>query len=413
MARGVSRHSIFSQRLDRAVFGAYFLGGILPLGALVAVVHQWVLPVYADEPTRWGWIVGLAFVSLLSLSLYFALRHITTSAIARMDADNHRLRALLTTSSELAEENHLEAILGSTAAQSRALTGANQLAILYAARADKELEIHSATDDAGRQWATSAGRAIATLTDEAFETGAPTNDGAGTVAVPFSRATGMRGAVVWSAASETPADAVDAVSTIAGMAGTAIERGDLADSQRNFFAHVTDLIVTALDAHVVGRKDHAMQTARLCNRLAHEVGLEPEQTERLHWGALLHDIGMLKTEPGRHTDRKAVRTHSSVGARMLGRIRLWEPVAPIVLHHHEWWDGSGYPEGISGADIPLEARIIGLADAVDAMHRSEKGSSGMSLPEVLEEVVLGSGTQFDPELVEAFRGLVERGEVEL
>lgn len=413
MAGGISRHSIFSQRLDRAVFGAYFLGGILPLGALVAVVHQWVLPVQADEPARWSWIAGLAFVSLLSLSLYFALRHITTSAIARMDGDNHRLRALLTTSSEFAEENHLEAILGSTAAQARALTGTRELAIFYAPRADKELEIHSSTDEAGRAWASSASRIIATLTDEAFESGAPTNDGAGTIAVPFSRATGMRGAVVWSGETETPADAVDAVSTIAGMAGTAIERGDLADSQRNFFAHVTDLIVTALDAHVVGRKGHAMQTARLCNRLAHEVGLESEQTERLHWGALLHDIGMLKTEPGRHMDRKAVRRHSVVGARMLERIRLWEPVAPIVLHHHEWWDGSGYPEGLAGTDIPLEARIIGLADAVDAMHRSEKGNMGMSLPEVLKEVVSGSGTQFDPEIVAAFRELVERGDVQL
>ncbi len=413
MARGISRHSIFSQRLDRAVFGAYFLGGIVPLAALVAVVHQWVLPAYAEEPARLGWIAGLAFVSMLSLALYFALRHITTTAIARMDADNHRLRTLLTSSSELAEENHLEAILSSTAVRTRELTGTHRLAVYYAPRADKELELHASTDEVGQAWAASAGTAITALIDEALESGAPTTGADGTVAVPFARASGMRGAVVWKAENATTADSIDAVSTIAGIAGTAIERGDLADAQRNFFAHVTDLIVTALDAHVVDRKGHAMQTARLCNRLAHEVGLAPEQTERLHWSALLHDIGMLKTEPGRHTDRKAVRTHAAVGAHMLERIRLWEPVAPIVLHHHEWWDGSGYPEGLAGTAIPLESRIVGLADAVDAMQRSDSESAGMSLAEVLEEVELGSGTQFDPELVDAFRELVERGEIQL
>lgn len=413
MARRVSRHSLFSQRLDRAVFAAYFLGGIVPLIGLVAIVNEWVLPDYADQPARWGWIAGLAFVSLLSLSLYFALRHITTTALARMDADNHRLRTLLTTSSELADENHLESILASTAARAGELCGASRLAVYYAPRADKELEIHSATATVGREWAASAQEGIATLTEEALTRGLPATSSDGVVAVPFSRASGIRGAVVWQEEAAASVDAIDAVATIAGIAGTAIERGDLADAQRNFFAHVTDLIVTALDAHVVGRRGHATQTARLCNRIAHEVGLSADQIERLHWGALLHDLGMLKAEPGRHLDRKAVRVHPAVGARMLEPIRLWEPVAPIVLQHHEWWDGSGYPEGKIGQEICLEARIIALADSVDAMSRSEAGRPGKSLPEVLGELALGAGTQFDPELVEAFQGLADRGEIEL
>ena len=413
MARTVSRHSLFSQRLDRAVFTAYFVGGIVPLIALVVVVNEWVLPASEDDNARLGWVVGLIFLGLLSLSLYAALRHITKTALTRMDSDNHRLRTLLTASSELADESHFESVLGTTASRVREVTSATQLAIYYAPRADKPLELHSSTDEAGSQWVAKETRTISALNDEALTTGRPAMGGDGILAVPFARSSGMRGSIVWESEAPVETDTIDAVATIAGIAGTAIERGDLQDAQRNFFAHVTDLIVTALDAHVIERQGHAMQTARLCNRLAHEVGLEDEQKERLHWGALLHDLGMLKTEPGRHRDAKAVRLHPALGARMLERIRLWEPVAPLVLHHHEWFDGSGYPEGKAGEEIPLEARIIGLADAVDAMSRSNNQKLGMSLPEIVEELTLSAGTQFDPELVDVFKGLVERGEIQL
>ena len=413
MARKVSRHSIFSQRLDRAVFTAYFVGGIVPLIALVVVVNEWVLPAVDAESARLAWVAGLISLGVLSLSLYAALRHITKTALARMDSDNRRLHILLSTSSELSEENHFEAILGTTAARVREVSGSDQLAIYYSPRADKPLELHSSTDEAGSKWVAKKTRKISVLNEEALSTGEPAMGSSGIVAVPFVRSSGPRGSIVWKGGDAAEPDTIDAIATIAGIAGTAIERGDLHDAQRNFFAHVTDLIVTALDAHVVGRQGHAMQTARLCNRLANEVGLDSERKERLHWGALLHDIGMLKIPPGRHLDPKAVHLHPVVGARMLERIRLWEPVAPLVLRHHEWFDGSGYPEGLAGEEIPLEARIIALADAADAMSRGDAQREGKSLPEIVDELALGQGTQFDPALVEAFKGLAEKGEIQL
>lgn len=413
MARSVSRHSIFSQRLDRAVFATYFLGGVVPLGALALVVTHWVLPGIEDGPERWGWVAGLVSVGLLSLFLYLALRHITTTAVAQMDGDNQRLQSLLEASRELSDATHPEAVLAATAARVRELGGSAHLAVYFAPGADKALELHGSTDEKGRAWAGRRADAVATLNEEAIASGAPASDGAGVVSVPFARPNGIRGTLVLDATDRPPPDTVDAVATIAGIAGNAIERGDLADSQRNFFAHVTDLLVSALDAHVVGRQGHAMKTARLCNRIGHELGLDGDQKERLHWGAMLHDIGMLKTEPGRHLDMKAVRTHALVGARMVERIRLWEPVAPLVLYHHEWFDGSGYPEGKSGEDIPLEARIIGLADAVDAMSRNDSDRVGLGLSEICEEIAQCAGTQFDPAVVRAFLAVAERGEVEL
>jgi HD-GYP domain-containing protein (c-di-GMP phosphodiesterase class II) len=96
---------------------------------------------------------------------------------------------------------------------------------------------------------------------------------------------------------------------------------------------------------------------------------------------------------------------------MLGRIQLWEPVAPIVLNHHEWHDGTGYPEGLAGDAIPIESRVISVCDAFDSMTSDTSYKVAMPEEAAIEELRAGAGTQFDPRIVEAFVGLLERGEL--
>jgi HD-GYP domain-containing protein (c-di-GMP phosphodiesterase class II) len=93
---------------------------------------------------------------------------------------------------------------------------------------------------------------------------------------------------------------------------------------------------------------------------------------------------------------------------MLDRIRLWEDLAPMVLHHHEWWDGGGYPEGLIGEAIPLEARIIGIAEAFDSMTTA-LWRDRLPVEEALRRLEAGAGTQFDPGLTERFVRLVRSG----
>jgi HD-GYP domain-containing protein (c-di-GMP phosphodiesterase class II) len=102
-----------------------------------------------------------------------------------------------------------------------------------------------------------------------------------------------------------------------------------------------------------------------------------------------------------------------LGYRMLTHIRLWKDVAPLVHHHHEWWDGNGYPEGLAGEAIPLESRIIGLCEAFDAMTNEHSYRDSLSLEESVAEMVRCSGTQFEPKVVEVFRRLVEEGVIEV
>jgi HD-GYP domain-containing protein (c-di-GMP phosphodiesterase class II) len=119
---------------------------------------------------------------------------------------------------------------------------------------------------------------------------------------------------------------------------------------------------------------------------------------------------MLKIERALHTNERAREQHPQIGARMLERIRLWEDVAPIVLHHHEWFDGTGYPERLN--DVPLEARIIGVCEAFDAMVSSSSYKLAMDVSEAAQELADCAGTQFDPEIVEIFKNLIERGVIQ-
>jgi putative nucleotidyltransferase with HDIG domain len=195
------------------------------------------------------------------------------------------------------------------------------------------------------------------------------------------------------------------LATLAALASVAGRRAQLADAQRNFFVHVTDILVAALDAHLDLQAGHSRRVAELANRLGRELGLGEERRQRLHFAALLHDVGMLRIHPQRFPDPKAYRQHPALGHRMLAPIQLWEEVAPLVLHHHEWFDGSGYPEGLGGEDIPLESRIIALAEAFDSMTSASSYKTPVDAEEAIRRIEDGRGTQFDPQVVQAFLAL--------
>ena len=97
-----------------------------------------------------------------------------------------------------------------------------------------------------------------------------------------------------------------------------------------------------------------------------------------------------------------VRRHAELGDEMLRPIRVWEDIAPLVRHHHEWFDGRGYPDRLAGESIPLESRIIAVAEAFDAMTAEKSYKEAIPVEEAIDRIREGSGTQFDPAVVEAF-----------
>jgi putative nucleotidyltransferase with HDIG domain len=171
--------------------------------------------------------------------------------------------------------------------------------------------------------------------------------------------------------------------------------------------------VDAKDPYTAG---HSHRVQRIAVAIGEELGLERKQLDVLRFAGLFHDIGKIGvpdailTKPARLTklEYEIVKRHPEDGARIVGRLHSLRAAVPAVLHHHERWDGNGYPHRLAGDSIPLEAAIVGLADAVDAMTTDRPYSGAMSLEDATDEVVRNRSTQFAPAVVDAFVALVER-----
>ncbi len=155
---------------------------------------------------------------------------------------------------------------------------------------------------------------------------------------------------------------------------------------------------------------HSNRVSDLCTRIGEYMNLDISGIKNLQTAALLHDIGKIgidnhclnKTGPLNKEEWLEIKKHSQIGHNILSSANEYGPLADIVLHHHERWDGNGYPTGLKGEEIPLESRIIALADAYDAMISDRPYRSGMKEAEALLIIENESGKQFDPEIVRIF-----------
>ncbi len=183
-----------------------------------------------------------------------------------------------------------------------------------------------------------------------------------------------------------------------------------------------DLLITlskmidARDPYVLG---HASKVADYAVAIAKEMNFSPQRIERLRQAALLHDIGkigiseQILNKPGKLTglEYEKVKVHASLGAELLETSQGLRHLATFVGHHHEWWDGNGYPDRIAGEQISLEARILAVCDAVESMASDRPYQRAKGLKEIIEEIKDKSGTQFDPEVVRVCKRVLEqRGE---
>ena len=165
----------------------------------------------------------------------------------------------------------------------------------------------------------------------------------------------------------------------------------------------------AVDARPYMR-GHGARVSALCEAVAVRLGWGPERIRRLRLGARLHDVGKLAVadevwhKPGRLDDREfeEVRRHPTAGMRMLARLPEFRFAIPYVLYHHERWDGKGYPSGRAGHAIPLEARILAVADAYDAMTSPRSYRGALDHEAALDEIEACAGTQFDPVVASVF-----------
>ncbi len=169
-------------------------------------------------------------------------------------------------------------------------------------------------------------------------------------------------------------------------------------------------LARAIDAKSSWTAGHSERVTELALKIGRVMGLPSKELDILHRGGLLHDIGKIGIpaavldKPGKLTDEEflLMREHPRKGARILEPIAAYAEVVPIVLQHHEWLDGNGYPDGLAGEDISLGGRIFAVADVFDALSSNRPYRVGLDRTEAVERIKQGTGRQFDPKVVEAF-----------
>jgi len=150
--------------------------------------------------------------------------------------------------------------------------------------------------------------------------------------------------------------------------------------------------------------------------IAQKLGLQEREKESLRYAAILHDIGkigvrgiVLNNPNGLTSDEyNEVKKHPLIGEGIIKPIELLQPIRPLMRHHHEWYNGKGYPDGLSGENIPLGARILAVADAYDAMKSDRPYRKALTEETAIQELKRGSGTQFEPKIVEVFLKILKQ-----
>src|SRR6202451_1198622 len=176
----------------------------------------------------------------------------------------------------------------------------------------------------------------------------------------------------------------------------------------NLHLRTIEALAMAIEAKDQTTHEHLQRVRVYAIEVAKEMGVAGAELEALHAASLLHDIGKLAvpehiiSKPGRLTreEFEKMKIHTLVGAEILERVRFPYPVVPIVRAHHEKWDGTGYPIGLKGAEIPVGARILSAVDYLDALASDRQYRRALPMPEVIQKLVAEAGKAFDPKVVE-------------
>jgi HD-GYP domain-containing protein (c-di-GMP phosphodiesterase class II) len=215
---------------------------------------------------------------------------------------------------------------------------------------------------------------------------------------------------------ELDREEIEVVGAIAAQAALAIENAVLyEDIEKSYYSTVKALAkaIEVKDPYTHGHSERVTEYALM---IADAMRLDERERQKLKYAATLHDIGKIGiagrvlNKPGDLTDEEYthVKTHPLLGESIVEPVEFLQGPRPIILHHHERFDGRGYPGGLKGTDIPLCARILSVADAFEAMRSDRPYRRAMPLNNAVEELKRNAGTQFDPRVVEVFLGILER-----
>jgi putative nucleotidyltransferase with HDIG domain len=208
---------------------------------------------------------------------------------------------------------------------------------------------------------------------------------------------------------------IEVIQQLGRILGLHLQEARLHERYHHAFLSVSHRILQSGESRLPTLRPHSLATARLARDLALKLELPTEEVEAVSIAAILHDVGMLMLDPAILTkpelngeEMKKVRSHPEMAAIFLKDLRFPFDVVKMIRHHHERWDGHGYPEGLRETGIPIGSRIIGLIEAYEVMTSGKGYRRPKGFRQVLTELENEAGAQFDPQVVEAFCELMTR-----
>jgi len=197
---------------------------------------------------------------------------------------------------------------------------------------------------------------------------------------------------------------------LADQAAMTLENIELFNNLQDFYFEMIQTLARVIDAKDSYTYDHADRARQYAKLIAEKMHLPQAIVRHVEYAALMHDIGKIGIEehilrkPGRLTSEEVdiIKKHPIIGNKIISPVTFLAPVAPMVLYHQEWYDGNGYPEGLAGEEIPLGSRIVAVIDAYDAMTSNRPYRKALSKDFAVAELKKGSGTQFDPQVIDVF-----------
>ena len=207
---------------------------------------------------------------------------------------------------------------------------------------------------------------------------------------------------------------------VGDQAGVAVDNARLQHELEEAYIGTVAMLADAVETKDPYTRGHCQQVSKLARLVAAELGLDPEARQTVCLAALLHDIGKIgvsdsilnKPGPLQPEERELLRSHVRIGSDLMRGHPALRTVAQLVLHHHEWFDGTGYPDGLAGDAIPMGSRIVAVVDSYCAMIDRRSYKQAASDAEAREELRRCAGTQFDPALVDVFLRVLDSGVME-
>ncbi|MBN1552227.1 response regulator, partial [bacterium] len=214
---------------------------------------------------------------------------------------------------------------------------------------------------------------------------------------------------------------VNFLSILSSHAAVCIRNSDLFDQFQNLYAGSIQALSSALEAKDTYTGGHSERVANFTMMIADKLGMSMTEKRELWTAAILHDLGKIGTPEDilnkasalNSAEWSVIQTHPTTGAQIVGSIPALKQIAPIILHHHEWYDGSGYPMGIAGEQIPIGARILSLADALEAMTSNRPYRKMCPRRKIMQELIEGKGRQFDPLITDLLIQMIEKKDIRL